>query len=90
MQGSQDTTDGNNSPGKDYVLYTESEGELNEWIKVRSIHVPVSIYVGRKVWICESMDCAAQTIDLYFVQAIRGLHVHICLSFLLLIVFIIF
>ena len=37
IQGSQDTPDGSSgSAGKDYVLYTDTEGDMNEWIKVNS------------------------------------------------------
>ena len=37
---SQESTDGGTGPGKDYVLYSESEEDMNTWIKVH-IHVHV-------------------------------------------------
>ena len=35
--------------------------------------------LGAKYGFAQSMDCAAQTMDPYFVPAIHGLRIHICI-----------
>ena len=36
--------------------------------------------LGTKYGFVQSMDCAVQTMDPYFVRAIHGLHVHVRLN----------
>ena len=40
--------------------------------------------LGAKYGFVQSMDCAVQTMDPYFVQAIHGLCVHILLNFFII------
>lgn len=36
IQGLQENSEsGGNAPGKDYVLYSDSEGDMNAWIQVK-------------------------------------------------------
>ena len=50
-----------------------------------SIYVSIYLYLlGAKYGFAQSMDCAVQTMDLYFVWAIHGLRVHVRLNILYL------
>ena len=65
-----------------YVFATSLAGALHLICTEHAyILIPTAVYMlGAKYGFVQSVECTVQTMDPYFVRAIHGLHVHLCLT----------